>query len=79
MKKDRSDFRQEKTFDGKQKNLSVEDTNVGSFSSCLHQFFPPHLPVCCEVTDGPWLLQADSGLEILSDQNKNHIACCILN
>lgn len=71
-KKDRSDFRQEKTLNGNQK--SIEDINVDSFPSCLHQFFPLHLPVCCEVTDGPWLLQTDSGLEILSDQNKNHIA-----
>lgn len=69
---------------GKRK-LSMENKNlwriinVDSFPSCLHHFFPPHLPVWSEVADGPWLLQADSGLEIPSDQNKNHIVCCILN
>lgn len=71
------DARQEKTFSGKQK--SMEEINVDSFPSGLHEFFLLHLPVCCEVTDGPWLLQADSGLEVSSDQNKSNIACCILN
>lgn len=58
---------------------STENNNVDSFPSCLQKFFPLHLPVCCEVTDGPGLSEADLGLEVPSDQKKCNIACCIFN
>lgn len=58
---------------------STEDINVDSFPLCLQEFFPLHLPVCCEVTDGPRLLEADLGLEVPCDQKKSNIACCIFN
>lgn len=69
----KKDFRQEESFNGKQK--SIENINVDSSSSCLHPFFLcPSMFTVKLLMDHGYCKQIQA-LEIPSDQNKNHIAC----